>query len=84
MIDPIRKARIEWRCRRGMLELDLLFQSFLEYSFAEMKSEQFDTLERLLSCDDPDLYNWLMTEESPEDKELSELVQFIKLRHRVK
>ncbi|KTC75582.1 Antitoxin CptB [Legionella birminghamensis] len=83
-MDPTRKARIAWRCRRGMLELDLLFQSFLKYSFDELKTEQFDTLERLLTCDDPDLYTWLMTDILPEDKELSQLVQFIKQRHRAK
>lgn len=79
MILPQRKAKITWHCRRGMLELDLIFQRFLKQSLEVMTEEQLVAFENLLDYPDPDLYAWLMGYEKSTSKELIDIVAFIRL-----
>ncbi len=79
MISSQRKAKINWHCRRGMLELDLIFERFFMHAFDTLTDEQVTTFERLLEQTDPDLYAWLMGYETPTDKELFSFVAFIRL-----
>ena len=72
------QAKIRWRCRRGMLELDLLLQRFLKKHLTSLSPVMLSKFENLLLCPDPDLYAWLMGYETPIDKELESFVQFIR------
>ena len=80
MISPQRKAKINWNCRRGMLELDLILERFSKRHLDALTDEQLNAFENLLSSQDPDLYTWLMGYGEPEQKELADIVAFIK-RH---
>ena len=77
------KARLRWACRRGMLELDVLFMPFVEDAYEYLSSQQQLFFERLLACQDPELFAWFMGHEICEDKELNEMVQFILSRVKV-
>jgi hypothetical protein len=33
MLNPSEKSRLKWACRRGMLELDVIFMPFFEHEF---------------------------------------------------
>lgn len=77
MMDPVRKAKLIWRCRRGMLELDLLFQWFIANYVDKLTDEEIESLELLLTSPDPDLYQWLMGQSLPENKELHHIVALI-------
>jgi antitoxin CptB len=79
MISPQRKAKITWRCRRGMLELDLILQRFLKQSLDAMTEQQLASFESLLENPDPDLYAWFMEYEKPPSQELLDIVAFIRL-----
>ncbi len=83
MISPERKAKINWQCRRGMLELDVIFQRFLKQSLDQLTLSQVLAFEALLNCPDPDLYAWLMGYEEPTDKELQGIVSFIRLHDNI-
>lgn len=83
MISTQRKAKINWHCRRGMLELDLIFNRFLKQSLDIMSEEQLTVFENLLSYPDPDLYAWLMGYEHPETTELMDCVAFIRLHDKI-
>jgi antitoxin CptB len=50
-----RLERIRWRCRRGMLELDLTLQRFMDRHLATLDSQELDALEELLALPDNDL-----------------------------
>lgn len=78
MILAQRKAKINWHCRRGMLELDLIFQRFSKHALDSMTEEQLAAFENLLTYPDPDLFAWLMGYEKPTSKELVDIVAFIK------
>ena len=77
-MNQLRKARLLWHCRRGMLELDLLLEQFNQQCLDTLDEPSFDTYERLLTCTDPELFAWLMGHEQPEDKELLQFVQRIR------
>lgn len=78
MLDTKEKARLFWHCRRGMLELDLILQHFMETGFNNLTKEEIKSFDLLLSCTDPELFSWLMGHEDPQDEELSAIVTIIR------
>ncbi|GAB3037790.1 FAD assembly factor SdhE [Bowmanella dokdonensis] len=83
MFTTQRVNRVKWACRRGMLELDVLFQPFFEQAFGDLDDQDKETFERLLTCDDPDLYAWVMGHQRCEDALLSSMVERIVNRVKV-
>ncbi|MGB1200353.1 succinate dehydrogenase assembly factor 2 [Cognaticolwellia aestuarii] len=77
------KPRLRWACRRGMLELDVLFMPFVEEAYDDLSIENKAIFERLLECQDPELFAWFMGHEVCEDKDLNAMVQFILQRVKV-
>ncbi len=77
------KPRLRWACRRGMLELDVLFMPFVEEAYDQLSEQDKDIFERLLECQDPELFAWFMGHEECEDPELNRLVQLILNRVKV-
>lgn len=77
MTDGKVKARLKWACRRGMLELDVLFIPFVNEAYDDLSEKDKLTFERLLTCQDPELFAWFMGHETCEDTELNAMVQFI-------
>lgn len=71
------KPRLRWACRRGMLELDVLFLPFVNEAYDELSTENKAIFERLLECQDPELFAWFMGHEKCEDTELNSMVQLI-------
>jgi len=50
---------LRWRCRRGLLELDLWLQRFAERELERLSPEECTKLESLLGEADADLMAWL-------------------------
>jgi antitoxin CptB len=78
MLDVREKAKFFWHCRRGMLELDLILQRFLEVGIDHLNEQEIKTFDLLLSNTDPELFAWLMGHEDPQDKELAKIVTLIR------
>ena len=51
--------KLRWRCRRGMKELDILFERFLVHTFADLSANDYQILEHLLEQPDQDIYDWV-------------------------
>lgn len=83
MFEAKRLARLKWACRRGMLELDVLFLPFVEQAFDDLDDAQQLTFERLLTCDDPDLFAWFMGHQSCKDPELAQMVSTVLSRVKI-
>jgi len=79
----VNKARLKWACRRGMLELDVLFIPFVEEAYDDLSAKDQRTFERLLTEQDPDLFAWFLGHKTCEDSELNAMVQFILKRVKV-
>ncbi|MCX7116797.1 MAG: succinate dehydrogenase assembly factor 2 [Legionellales bacterium] len=78
MISSVRLAKINWQCRRGMLELDLLCLKFVKYHIHSLTEVQLQAFEQLLEQSDPLLLSYLMGHETVHEKELVEIVAFIR------
>ena len=72
------RSRLAWSCRRGMLELDLLLQGFVERGYDRLDEEQRAVFERLLECQDQDLIEWLMERAEPDEKEFIPVIAAIR------
>jgi len=73
-----RRAKLKWHCRRGMRELDLLLDEFLETEYDGLSTAGRDSFERLLECRNEDLMDWLMEGASPPDEQLAGIVSRIR------
>lgn len=71
-------ARLRWRCRRGMLELDLLLQGFLERGYAQLDSTQQESFARLLELQDQTLQEYLLGTAEIEQKEFVDVIARIR------
>ena len=82
-IEKVNKAKLKWACRRGMLELDLLLTPFVEEAYDDLSQSEQVVFERLLTCQDPELFAWFMGHENCEDEALNTIVQLILKRVKV-
>ncbi len=73
-------ARLRWRCRRGMKELDLLLAAWLERRWPAADEDRRRSFRWLLEQPDPDLADWLIGGSRPEDPGHAALVDEIVLR----
>ncbi|MEL1264197.1 succinate dehydrogenase assembly factor 2 [Pseudoxanthomonas putridarboris] len=76
--DEIGLKRIRWRCRRGMRELDQLFDRYLRQCWATESEAQRGVFLRLLDCEDDKLWRWFMGYEQCPDVALASLVERIR------
>ena len=83
MVEIHSKARIRWACRRGMLELDVLFMPFVEEAYDSLDAKQQAIFQRLLTQEDPDLFAWFMGHKECPDEELQGMVDFMLSRVKV-
>jgi antitoxin CptB len=71
------RRRMLWAARRGMLELDLLLSPYVESCYTQLTMAEQRVLERLLECQDQDLYQWLIGRVPAPDSELQAMVSAI-------
>jgi antitoxin CptB len=56
--------RLRWRCRRGMRELDQLFERWLDRGWPTASDAERGVFLRLLDCEDDKLWRWFMGHEA--------------------
>jgi antitoxin CptB len=67
-------ARLRWRCRRGMRELDELLQRYLEQRYPNAQQKERRAFESLLELQDPTLLSYLLGYQTPMDPELQHVI----------
>ena len=60
-----------------MLELDLVLEPFVEGCYGELCERDRQRFQRLMECEDQDLFAWLLRRESPPDEESCAIVSQI-------
>lgn len=70
--------RLRWQCRRGLLELDLLFEAFLESGYKKLSAAEKESFQELLLNSDQVLQQWMMGKTEPEERETAKLVRSIR------
>ena len=63
-----------WQCRRGMLELDLLLNNFVDRKVATLTQQEKESFELLLSYPDQTLLDLLLGNSVSSDPSISALV----------
>ena len=65
-LDPVALNRLKWRCRRGLLENDLLIERFFTRHGSCITSSQAEGLQALTDLADNDLLDLLLARREPE------------------
>ncbi|MFO7764660.1 MAG: succinate dehydrogenase assembly factor 2 [Wenzhouxiangellaceae bacterium] len=73
-VEASERSRLRWRCRRGMRELDVLLERWLETRWSGATPADRARFERLLDCEDDALWDWCTGRTCPEDPELAAIV----------
>lgn len=68
------KTMIKWRCRRGVLELDVLFERFFSQAYDTLNLDEQSLFAQLLEKPDPILQQWLIYQ-APVDPEFENLIE---------
>ena len=71
-------SNILWRCRRGILEMDLLLRQFVERHFDSMTEEQKADFDRLLDEADLDIMDWIMGRRPAPSENLQNLITLLR------
>lgn len=75
--DPVALSRLQWRCRRGLLELDLVLQAFLQDGYAALTLDERQHLDRLLELPDDTLLGYIQGRQEPGDEYFKEILKKI-------
>lgn len=74
---PPPDARLRWRCRRGLLELDLILKEVLDNRYSHWNSEDQAAFQVLLETPDNQLLAYLHGREEPGQRELKRIIRKI-------
>jgi antitoxin CptB len=73
----IELRRLEWRCRRGMKELDFLLLRYLRERLADAASDERAAFAEFLELPDPDLFRYLIGGNVPTDPRFAGLCRSV-------
>jgi antitoxin CptB len=70
-------AELKWRCRRGMLELDILLNSYLDRNYTTMTQQQGAVFNDVLDYPDQVLFDLLLGNMQSSDADVNRLISEI-------
>jgi antitoxin CptB len=71
--------QVRWRCRRGLLELDLILRRFNDQHLGELAPDELAYFTELLALPDPDLLDLVMGRSMPAESRYPHMLDL--LRH---
>jgi antitoxin CptB len=77
-MDAAMLNRLRWRCRRGMLENDLILTRFLDARGEAISEQEVAALDVLLDLSDNDLWDLLSGRQEPADAAVAPLLERLK------
>lgn len=78
-VTPVSASELKWRCRRGMLELDLFLARFVEndQGLKQLQNAELAFFYELLDFPDQELYEVLIGKTFATDQEINQIAQKI-------
>lgn len=70
--------KLQWRCRRGMKELDVLMQGYLNQIYRDAPREEQQAFQALVDMPDPELYHYFIGKENIDNPQLAALIEKIR------
>jgi antitoxin CptB len=77
-MSPVDMNRLRWRCRRGLLENELVLERFLQAHAALLEGERLSAFQSLLEYRDDELWDLVSGRSECRDPALGELVQLLR------
>ncbi|UCB54634.1 MAG: succinate dehydrogenase assembly factor 2 [Thiotrichales bacterium] len=74
-------SELKWRCRRGMLELDILLNSYLDENYRTMSADQGAVFNEILDYPDQVLFDLLLGNMQSSDDNVNRLIRDIQRIH---
>ena len=74
----IRIGRLRWQSRRGLLELDRVFEPFFSRDLSALDEATITALERLMECQDLEMLDWLLGRSKPQDPQLAHALDLLR------
>jgi len=72
------RSSLIWRCRRGIREMDILLQRFVDKRYGDMTNKEKEIFDQLLNQPDLEIMSWIMEKSSPPTDDLALLVQSLR------
>ncbi len=69
--------RARWRCRRGLLELDIILQRFMDQHYTQLDEQRLEQFEKLLALPDNDLWDLITTRQVTTDDNLQQVLKLL-------
>ena len=69
--------RARWRCRRGLLELDIILGRFMDQHYARLNENELQQFEVLLSQSDNDLWDMITEKKKLFDNNLLPVLKLL-------
>ena len=76
--DPVYLERVRWRCRRGLLELDIVLARFVEQRYAGLDQAQKEAFDALLDMPDTVLWDMIAGREAPAQESQRTVLEWLK------
>ena len=70
--------RVRWRCRRGLLELDIVLERFVERYYARLDDGQRVAFDALLDAPDSELWDMIAGKVQPQELEQRTLLELLR------
>ena len=77
-MDESALKRLRWRCRRGLLENDLVLERFLERYGSKLSDKEVEAFNRLLDYSDKKLWELVSRRSEPGDPDLVGVVELLR------
>jgi succinate dehydrogenase flavin-adding protein (antitoxin of CptAB toxin-antitoxin module) len=75
---PQELNRLRWQCRRGLLELDLVLERFLERHLDQLQGEYLASFKTLLEYTDNELLDLIRARAECRDARLAGVVEWMR------
>ena len=69
--------RARWRCRRGLLELDIVLQRFMDQYYTQLDKSGLEQFERLLALPDNDLWDLITARQINTDDQWQQVLELL-------
>lgn len=71
--------RVRWRCRRGMLELDIILQRFVDKHYTQLNETELQQFDTFLNLPDNDLWDMITAKKEIKDIKLQPMLQLLQI-----
>jgi antitoxin CptB len=78
MTNQVPLSELKWRCRRGMLELDIFLQKFMQHGYAKLDDSGRNDFYEILEFQDQELVELLLGKVSAMDRHINDIARKIR------